>query len=66
MEIWPGYVTHIQEREGGLYLICDISHRVLRKDKAIELLKHLYQITNPRDFGAEAKKKIVGETVLTR
>lgn len=30
LEIWPGYVTAIDEYEGGLLLTCDVSHRILR------------------------------------
>jgi hypothetical protein len=30
LQIWPGYVTHVAETSGGLFLQCDVSHRVLR------------------------------------
>ncbi len=29
MEVWPGYITAIEEQEGGLMLMADVSHRVL-------------------------------------
>ena len=28
LEIWPGYVTAVQEFEGGIMLCCDVSHKV--------------------------------------
>ena len=31
LEVWPGYITPIREQEGGLLLLFDSSHRVLRQ-----------------------------------
>ena len=41
LEIWPGYVTHVEEKEGGLMLTCDVSHRVLRAETAYDVLQVL-------------------------
>ena len=41
LEIWPGYVTAVQEFEGGIMLCCDVSHKVLRTQTAYELLKDI-------------------------
>ena len=41
LEIWPGYVTAVQEFEGGIMLCCDIIHKVLRTQTAYELLKDI-------------------------
>jgi aubergine-like protein len=30
LQVWPGYVTAIDEFEDGLMLCCDVSFRVLR------------------------------------
>ena len=30
LEIWPGFVTAVQEMEGGLMLTCHVSFKVLR------------------------------------
>ena len=38
LEIWPGYVTAVQEYEGGLMLNLDVSHKVLRTQTAHELV----------------------------
>ena len=38
LEIWPGYVTAINEYEGGLKLCIDSSHRVLRTDTVRDLM----------------------------
>ena len=37
LEIWLGYVTAVQEFEGGIMLCCDVSHKVLRTQTAYEL-----------------------------
>ena len=41
LEVWPGYVTHVEEKEGGLMLTCDVSHRVLRAETAYDVLQVL-------------------------
>ena len=38
LEIWPGYVTAVQEYEGGIMLNLDVSHKVLRKQTAYQLV----------------------------
>ena len=38
LEIWPGYVTAVQEYEGGLMLNLDVSHKVLRTQTAHQLV----------------------------
>ena len=41
LEIWPGYVTAVQEYEGGLMLNLDVSHKVLRTQTALELVSFI-------------------------
>ena len=38
LEIWPGYVTAVQEYEGGIMLNLDVSHKVLRQQTAYQLV----------------------------
>lgn len=38
LEIWPGYSTVIDEFENGLYLCCDITHRILRDENVLETM----------------------------
>lgn len=38
LEVWPGYVTAVDEYEGGIQLCCDASHRVLRTQTVLELM----------------------------
>ena len=36
LEVWPGYITSVCENEGGLMLLADASHRVLRTQTVLE------------------------------
>lgn len=38
LEVWPGYVTAINEYEGGLKLCLDIKHRVMRTQTIRDLM----------------------------
>lgn len=38
MELWPGYVSSISEYDGGLLLLFDVSHKLLRTDTALDFL----------------------------
>ena len=38
LEVWPGYVTAVNEFEDGLMLCCDVSFRVLRTSTVLDEL----------------------------
>ena len=65
LEVWPGFVTAVDEYEGGLQLQCDVSHRVLRLETAYDVLKDLIRRKVP-DIKSEAEKHLLGAVVLTR
>ncbi|KAI1291821.1 Piwi-like protein 2 [Halotydeus destructor] len=65
LEIWPGWVTAIQEHDAGLLLACDASHRILRKATARDLMIDLRR-AGPDNFVNNVKKIVVGCVVLTR
>nr|QOW64977.1 hypothetical protein [Lymnaea stagnalis] len=65
LEVWPGYITAIREHEGGLLLLLDASHRVLRTETVYDIMEKSL-LTNPNGFREEIIKKVVGCTVLTR
>ncbi|KAK7507334.1 hypothetical protein BaRGS_00001269, partial [Batillaria attramentaria] len=64
LEVWPGYITAIKEHEGGLFLLLDSSHRVLRTQTVRQIIEEI--ATRNRNFHDEITRKIVGCTVLTR
>ena len=45
VKVWPGYVTHINEQEGGVLLMCDASHRVLRNETCLEVMGATFKQT---------------------
>nr|AZG02837.1 RNA-binding protein PiwiB [Platynereis dumerilii] len=67
LEVWPGYITSIEEFEGGLMLMVDVSHRLLRTETVYNLI---CDVTNKRRGGADMKTEIaravIGQSVLTR
>lgn len=38
LEVWPGYITSVSQNEGGLMLLVDASHRVLRTETVLQLM----------------------------
>lgn len=65
LEVWPGYVTSVDEYEGGLMLCCDVSHRLLCQKTVLDTLIEIFQQNN-KDFQENAKKALLGSVVLTR
>ncbi|XP_008557727.1 piwi-like protein Ago3 [Microplitis demolitor] len=67
MELWPGYVTAIEEMEGGLKLNIDASHRVMRTDTVRDFIQDIYKTTQDRgNFKETIFKELCGMTILTR
>ncbi|XP_025198064.1 piwi-like protein Ago3 [Melanaphis sacchari] len=66
LEIWPGYITTIDEFENGLYMCCEVSHRILRVQTVIQIMT---DIMNSKDNKADSKQEIMaslcGCTVIT-
>ncbi|KAL0271382.1 UNVERIFIED_CONTAM: hypothetical protein PYX00_008486 [Menopon gallinae] len=65
LEIWPGFVTVVDEFEGGIQLRCDVSHRILRNDTVLDILSCIIK-RDPKNFKNEAGKELLGECVITR
>ncbi|XP_035226356.1 piwi-like protein Ago3 [Stegodyphus dumicola] len=65
LEIWPGYVTAVQEYEGGVMLNCDASFRVLRSVTAHDLM-HEASKQRGGDMRDAITKDLIGCVVLTR
>lgn len=65
LEVWPGYVTAVDEYEGGVMLCCDVSHRLLCQTTVLDNLREVYQ-AGAEQFQTNAKKALLGSVVLTR
>jgi aubergine-like protein len=64
LELWPGYVTSIRIHENKILLCCEISHKVLRQETALDVLVRCHQDSN--DARTAFKKEIIGTVVITR
>uniref|UniRef100_A0A9J7YR26 Piwi-like protein 2 n=1 Tax=Cyprinus carpio carpio TaxID=630221 RepID=A0A9J7YR26_CYPCA len=65
LQVWPGYSTSIKHTDGGLYLIVDVSHKVLRNDSVLDVMNLIYQGSR-ESFQDECTKEFVGSIVITR
>ncbi|KAK3514784.1 hypothetical protein QTP70_031016 [Hemibagrus guttatus] len=65
LQVWPGYSTCIKHTDGGLYLLVDISHKVLRNDSVLDIMNVIYQQSR-ESFQDECTKELIGSIVITR
>lgn len=65
LEVWPGYVKSVEEQEGGLMLLLDVSHRVLSQKTILEYMSDCAQRAR-HNFKDQIKKALIGHVVLTR
>ncbi|EZA53661.1 hypothetical protein DMN91_008315 [Ooceraea biroi] len=65
LEVWPGYITAVNEYEGGLKLCLDAKHRVMRMETVRDLMGDVLKAGKPNTVD-DAIREIVGLSVLTR
>nr|XP_020025402.1 piwi-like protein 2 isoform X2 [Castor canadensis] len=65
LQIWPGYAASIRRTDGGLFLLADVSHKVIRNDSVLDVMHAMYQ-QNKENFQDECSKLLVGNIVITR
>ncbi|KAJ8023000.1 Piwi-like protein 2 [Holothuria leucospilota] len=65
LEVWPGYITAIQEYSGGLMLHCDVSHKVLNYETVLETMTNIYE-RDKSNYMDACIKELVGCVVLTK
>ncbi|XP_049876482.1 piwi-like protein Ago3 [Pectinophora gossypiella] len=64
LEVWPGYVTAVDEYEGGLMLTLDSTHRVLRTQSVLSLIKEAAQ-TQGNNWKRIVSDQLLGCSVMT-
>ncbi|XP_034834456.1 piwi-like protein Ago3 [Maniola hyperantus] len=64
LEVWPGYVTAVDEYEGGLMLTLDSTHRVLRTQSVLSLIKETLH-TEGSNWKNALCEILVGSSVMT-
>ncbi|KAG8441123.1 hypothetical protein GDO86_006753 [Hymenochirus boettgeri] len=65
LQVWPGYAASIRKTDGGLFLLVDISHKIIRCDSVLDIMNILYQQSH-ENFQDEVTKHLVGSIVITR
>ncbi|XP_050425877.1 piwi-like protein Ago3 [Adelges cooleyi] len=68
LEVWPGYITAIDEFENGLFMCCDVSHRILRTQSTLEVMMEILNKAKReggRDGQSDIKAILLGTTVIT-
>uniref|UniRef100_A0A2K5DD03 Piwi-like protein 2 n=1 Tax=Aotus nancymaae TaxID=37293 RepID=A0A2K5DD03_AOTNA len=65
LQIWPGYAASIRRTDGGLFLLADVSHKVIRNDSVLDVMHAIYQ-QNKEHFQYECTKLLVGNIIITR
>ncbi|XP_049625397.1 piwi-like protein 2 [Suncus etruscus] len=65
LQIWPGYAASIRRTDGGLFLLADVTHKVIRNDSVLDVMHAIYQ-QNKESFQEECTKLLVGNIVITR
>ncbi|XP_074601974.1 piwi-like protein 1 [Brevipalpus obovatus] len=65
IEIWPGIVTAINEHDGGILMVNNIVHKIVRLGTAYDLLQEL--LKSDRDkFKSNARQELSGKIVMVK
>uniref|UniRef100_A0A8B9S0Q7 Piwi-like protein 2 n=1 Tax=Accipiter nisus TaxID=211598 RepID=A0A8B9S0Q7_9AVES len=65
LQIWPGYSVSIRKKDGGLFLLIDAIHKVIRSDSVLNVMHAIYK-QSVSSFQDECTKQLVGNVVITR
>ncbi|KAG6934493.1 piwi like RNA-mediated protein silencing 2 [Chelydra serpentina] len=65
LQIWSGYSASIRRTDGGLFLLVDVSHKVIRNDSVLDIMHAIYQQSR-ENFQDECTKQLIGNIVITR
>ncbi|XP_072341649.1 piwi-like protein 2 [Scyliorhinus torazame] len=65
LQIWPGYSASIRRTDGGLMLLVDVSHKVIRNDSVIDIMQAIYQRSS-ENFQDDCTKQLVGSIIMTK
>ncbi|XP_036252442.1 piwi-like protein 2 [Molothrus ater] len=65
LHIWPGYAVSIRRKDGGLFLMVDAIHKIIRSESVLSLMQTIHS-QSQRTFQDECTKQLVGSVVMTR
>ncbi|XP_058801648.1 piwi-like protein Siwi [Phymastichus coffea] len=64
VELWPGYITSIRQHEQSVLLCAEISHKVMRTQTLLDILKDHYQ-EDKTNYQKKFKNEVLGCVILT-
>ena len=64
IELWGGVLTAVNHHDGGVLMVCDTVHKIIRADRVIEILREIKNKSGA-DFKDSAKRELSGAIVLT-
>ncbi|XP_068030550.1 piwi-like protein 2 isoform X1 [Anomalospiza imberbis] len=65
LHIWPGYAVSIGRKDGGLFLMVDAIHKIIRSESVLSVMQTIHS-QSQRTFQDECTKQLVGSVVMTR
>nr|XP_041576551.1 piwi-like protein 2 [Taeniopygia guttata] len=65
LHIWPGYAVSIGRKDGGLFLMVDAIHKIIRSESVLSMMQTIHS-QSQRTFQDECIKQLVGSVVMTR
>ncbi|XP_074604113.1 piwi-like protein 1 [Brevipalpus obovatus] len=63
LQIWLGIITAINEHDGGILMVNNIVHKVVRSQTAYEMLKEIAHADHQK-FRANARRELPGKIVM--
>ncbi|XP_074601873.1 piwi-like protein 1 [Brevipalpus obovatus] len=63
LQIWPGIVTAINEHDGGILMVNDVIHKVVRAQTAYDMLQEMLR-ADRQNFRAVARREFPGKIVM--
>jgi len=65
ISVWPGYTATVQQQTGGLMLMVDLSFKVLRNQKVLEIFAEQRKASGG-DWKTNCLRALVGQSIITR
>jgi aubergine len=63
LQLWPGYITSIRQHEQNVLLCCEISHKVMRLETCLDVLRNLSN--QGGNYRESFEREVVNTVVLT-
>lgn len=65
LSLWPGYITSLRRHENDFLVCCEISHKIMRDENLLTILRNVAERNRGGDFQDAFKREVVGKIVLT-